>query len=162
MFKATSRESITAILKAELELSNQLLGILQKEYMALSQNNNAQFLELVENKQTCTEQLQQVEKQLTLFLDQYGYTINKTDIEKCINALPPKNQSAARLTWQSLVNTAQQCKQQNQVNGRTINLARIKTKQALAILSGRETGANIYDQTGKTDDGDNAPSIAIV
>jgi len=158
----SGQERIATLLRMELEVSNQLLDILQKEYIALSKNDSTTFLELVEKKQTCTEKIQDVEQQLSQFLTQQGYAGNKSDIEKMINTLSSKIKDDTVHTWQSLLGIAQQCKQQNQINGRTINLAQVKTRQAMALLSGSEASPNVYDQSGKTDDNDSTPSIVIV
>jgi len=153
---------INTILSTELALSNELLDILQKEYNSLSNNDSAMFLALVEKKQTCAEKIQEVEKQLTQHLASQGYNHNKSDIEKLINTLSPDVKNTTLDTWQSLLNVAQQCKQQNQVNGRTINLTHLKTKHAMALLSGKEASPATYDQSGKTDDNSSSPSIVIV
>ena len=152
---------------AELLLSaiahiNSLHESLQDEHQALSSNNLMAFERSVESKISRTSDLESIEKSLFSILNNAGFKMTKKGIADYISTLNKvSDRKKMSLLWQKMASALQECQQQNQVNGRILNMASVNIRQALDVLTGKRGNSKTYSSSGKQSKGDNSNSIAV-
>lgn len=124
------------LLKEQQQALTRLLALLKLECDALCEKNSEAIVVHAAQKQQLIDQVE------TLF-QQYSAQNNP--------ALSPQEGQAGKL-WQEVKTLAEQCRQQNQVNGNIIISGNQFARRALTLLRGEATQENTcYSRDGKTD-----------
>lgn len=113
------------LLHVTTQTCQQLLDCLQEEFRALAAREYETVMSLAQSKQTLVDQLNELDGQ--------------------IHALPGLTRHAR---WPALRALLQQCKQQNDTNGQLLNRSFQLTREALGILTGRNTNNTLYSPSG--------------
>jgi len=149
------------LLKQAQEAVEQLIRALREEYAALTSNNLPGFEAAIHKKIACTSQLELIEQNLFSLLRNAGYSFDKAGLTAYVETLnSPAEKRAILHHWQQLHDAIAQCQNQNQVNGRILNIASLNIRQALEVLTGQKSG-NTYSANGKPKDGGKGDKIAI-
>lgn len=135
---------------------------LEEEYRALSSNNLNAFERSVESKIVHTGDLETIEKSIFSLLKNSGFKMNKQGVADYV-ATFRSNADKKNITtlWKQMSEALLKCQQQNQVNGRILNMASVNIRQALEILTGKRGAPKTYSSQGKQSKGNNSSSIAI-
>ena len=162
MKDATPTGGIKQLLKQALECVARLHNALREEHAALTSNNLTAFEISVEQKLQHTSELEQVEQQLFSLLRNAGYRWDKQGLTDYVASLSsPSERKTILRSWGNLRQAIVECQQQNQINGRVLNLASVNIRQALNILTGQDSQSKTYSADGKPDkDGKTAIAVA--
>lgn len=157
--------ALSKTILSQLEAMQQLLDLLREEYDALSCRDYTKLIEVVERKQSCTDYLLHNEAKLTAIFKTIGAETDNLHLETYLEKLgnsQADNQALVK-NWRVLMSLAEKCKEQNQINGRIINSAKLHTKQLIDIFQGSDNVMGLYNNSGRPDDDNNDnQSIAIV
>lgn len=153
---------IKSLLQEAVLQAKQLNIALQAEHSALNRNSLGAFEKAIEAKLLHAKNIELVEQQLFSLLKNSGYNWDKEGINQYIKTLnSPAEQRSTLKLWSNLVETVKACQQQNQINGRILNIASVNIRQALDILTGRDPNSKTYSASGKTNKDSKNNSIAV-
>jgi flagellar biosynthesis/type III secretory pathway chaperone len=162
MASHNSLKIIADLLQEEHGLCQQLLQALNAEFDALKQRDADLFNQVLTKKQAATAQLEQNETALFEILQVEGFSQSKDGLETFFSSLDDKSDQFGILhTWNELRKLIVECQNQNQINGRILNISLVNIQQALNLLNGRDANPGLYNDTGKSDDSDSNQSLAI-
>ena len=156
----TNFETIKRTLEQKFECCQQLNGILKREYTAISKQDIDTLGQTSEEKEFCHQKLLELEDTFFSAIKQRKLNADKEGVQAFFNLFGEKQQELDAL-WGKLINELRRCKEQNEINGRALNMSQSFTKQALSILSGDNQKTSVYTQDGKTDGDSDTQSIAI-
>lgn len=155
-------EDIVTLFKQQHIATNSLLGALKKEYDCLNANDITALEGIVIDKQKCVTDLERYEKELFILLQKGNYEANNLGLKNFLQQTESDvNYSSVQNSWNDLLKATMQCNEQNVINARIINVASINVKQALNLLSGRNSDDELYGKSGKTVDGGNSQSFTV-
>jgi len=152
---------LSDLLKQALEAVEQLHRALREEYTALTSNNLPGFEASIQKKIAYTTQLESIEQTIFSLLRNAGFSWDKTGLNSYVDTLgSPAEKRGILRHWEKLREAILQCQNQNQINGRILNIASLNIRQALEVLTGQKSG-NTYNANGKASDGGKGDKIAI-
>lgn len=155
-------QKIISLLQQQQAALQQMLGILQREYQALTANDLKAFDKAVEEKQLQARTLEELEHHFQPLIEMMGGTIDKESLDTIINGMElvsEKNQLQS--IWEEFLATLNSCDEQNRVNNRVLESSRINIRQALDILRGEISNPALYSASGKENPDDQGNSLAI-
>lgn len=142
------RQTLTGLIEDGLELAKSMHGLLGREYEALTDGEPESITAISRKK---LEQLQVMERhleQVNLYLLKLGLTADARGVEQAIAWTGPDINLQSK--WDDLRSTEIKLQRQNEINGGIITIGQRRVKQALNILSGKESLTGTYDQDGET------------
>lgn len=150
----TQNDSNSGQLKPLLEqqktdLSN-LLNLLNEEHKVVNQRDAIQLQMIAEHKQNLVLQLDHSEAMLRIKLSGQGLSLNNEGMQQLLDSSPEGEREELQQLWQQVTDFADQCKKQNQVNGRIIMASQASLHQAQGILQGT-LESSVYTRQGKTE-----------
>lgn len=145
LFNQTQRHQLTQHLHQEIDATEEMLQALQVEADALSQHRADRLDQAVQIKQEKTLLLAQAgQKREQLMKQLHGDEKEKqTDVQATTAEKNPfKQDKVLRVLWHKLLTLAEQCQQQNRINGALVESCYQQSRYALGILQGltAETG----------------------
>lgn len=147
MDNSTLMDELNRVLQSEVATAARLLAILQTEQQALADSDAEALEKLLGQKQPLLQLLDLATHEHKSLLTRAGLASDARDIEGFLTAVD-RGGSGVASTWQQLRNTVQQCRDQNQRNGRLAVFQRRKTEQALNILLGSAPNNESYGPDG--------------
>jgi flagellar biosynthesis/type III secretory pathway chaperone len=142
------REVLAEILEAELARARRMLEVLQLERDALARRDIPAMEQAAAEKERLIELLDSLCARQDTLLREVG--IDPRSPEHIGHGLERAGLSGLSPTWQALRATLIECRQQNLVNGGTVETMRRFARDALALLRGLPTGTLVYGRTGET------------
>lgn len=148
----TSSQQLQAVLQTEQQTAIQLLEILKAERDALIASKAETIDEMSANKQPLVIQLEKIGRQREALLQAEGFSPSKDGLEAFIANQNDNDVKQLNNALQQLRTTAQQCHENNQINGGIVNVNRQYLHQAMSVLRGRDTNVTSYDPGGEYTD----------
>lgn len=146
---AAEHQVFAQLLQQEHSAVEQLLDILRQEQHALGERNSETLNQSVSSKEAVFQRLQQLSQQREQFLQQRGFSADKSGFTAFMATDPTGNLVQA---WEALEATLRECQRQNQLNGTLLESGRQITQEMLSILTGRDFSKHeLYNQRGKAD-----------
>ena len=146
---ALEKEQLNTILEQENTCLSQIVHLLKIEHKAIIDRDTSTMGSLLDKKSPLLSKLEQLDKQRQGFyekINRLAYT-NK-NFTRYIEL-----QSSERVSthWKQIKQQLSQCKKQNELNGRMINLRKNNTEQILQILLGHPmNNTQTYSHLGQT------------
>jgi len=147
-FSPTQIQTLSDLIEGELEMARSMHDLLEHEYEALTDGDPELITAISKQK---LEQLQQMEQHLAkvnLYLLDLGLTADTRGAEQAIARTGPDTQVQSK--WDQLRSMEIKLQRQNDINGGIISIGQRRVKQALDILSGKESLTGTYSQEGET------------
>jgi flagella synthesis protein FlgN len=145
----TAFQQLLTVLRAEYNSAQQLLAILNKERHLLISSESDEILKMAALKQTLLSELEQLARQQETILHTEGFSAGKDGLEAFIANQIPNNAQQLNETVEALRTTANQCRDNNQINGGIVNVNRQYLHRALSLLRGRDTEVTAYGPGGE-------------
>lgn len=145
----TSSQQLRSVLQAEQHTAAQLLEILTAERESLVKSDADAMAVMSANKQPLLSQLEQLGHQRESILQAEGFSSGKDGLEAFI--VNQTNQEARQLNklLAKIRITAQECRDNNQINGGIVNVNRQYLHRAMSVLRGRDMNITSYGPGGE-------------
>lgn len=131
------------------QLLNNLTELLEKERHALETSNAKMSQELLTEKTTLLQSLEQNAMQRRQLLLSQGMEANQEGVVAFFETLPESLSQKIKPRWETLQSQMQNCKDSNAVNGKIIHRSRQQIDTLLGLLQGNENSGKIYTHSGK-------------
>lgn len=140
---------LSGILEQEQQCLEQIIQLLITESTAIVERNTILLDSLLDKKIMLLSKLEQQDKQRQLFFEQQtDMPYNHSDFSHFISQYPSES---IKSIWHSVKTQLPECKKQNELNGRMINIRKENTEQILQILIGRPLNpTQTYSHLGQT------------
>jgi flagella synthesis protein FlgN len=145
----TAFQQLLTVLRAEHNSAQQLLAILNKERHLLISSESDEILHMSALKQTLLSELEQLARQQEIILQSEGFPTGKDGLEAYIANQTTHNAQQLNEVVDGLRVTANQCRDNNQINGGIVNVNRQYLHRALSLLRGRDTEVTAYGPGGE-------------
>ena len=149
MMATTSSKQLHSILQAEQHISAQLLEIMMAERSALMESDTDVINTMSEKKQPLVLQLEQLGRQRDALLQADGFSADKDGLAAYIDNQTQQDATALNTILGQLKQTAQDCRENNQINGGIVNVNRQHIQRAMNIFRGREMNPSSYGPGGE-------------
>ncbi len=127
-----------------------LLATLQEEFRALSRPDAVTIEEIVARKRELIARLEDESARRAVMLRAAGYADGTADMREWLGQVDNTPDRRILRLWQDFTVMLRKCQQQNQINGRVIDVNRRRVHDALCILRGTELDSGLYDPRGST------------
>jgi flagella synthesis protein FlgN len=143
------RDKLEQILRREIKDVQGLVETLGQEYEALRQRDADNLDKVVVLKEQQLETLNALAGERAELLREAGFAADRSGFGAVLDA---DSSGTLRTLWQSVEEALQQCQQQNQLNGKLLDVSKQQTQELLSLLLGNEAGGRtgLYDESGKT------------
>lgn len=146
MALTSQQQQFERILLAEEQQATELVTLLERERDALARREADELLRVVAEKESSLARLDGFASERASLLQQAGYSPDRDGFLAMLDTEPGGRLQAL---WQAVETLLKRCRQQNQINGKMLDISQIQARQLLAVLLGRESGSNeLYDQNG--------------
>lgn len=136
-----------ALLAEELKALQAFSDILQREQLALTEGKTAALAALVEEKSAKAAELTRLLVAREQALAAAGFQKGREGMEAWLGRLPPTDPSHDR--WRTLLKLTLEVRNQNELNGKLINLHLQNNQQALTALLAATERAMTYGPDGQ-------------
>lgn len=143
------REALASLIASELEMAESMLELLKNEHAALTAENPDSIKAASQEKLQHMQLMEQNIRQRNQFLQRLELTTDEQGIETAVAAAGQSSQLNSN--WNNLKEIAKELQKQNEINGGIIAIGQRRIKQALDILSGKESLTGTYSQNGETE-----------
>ena len=130
-------------LESDLTTTGQLLDLLNRERQSLEQRDYQTFQQLLREKQSLLQHLENQSKQRQQLLKAAGFSDETSTLQAADHYAP-----AVAQAWRSLVEQWKRCQELNAVNERIAQRTRLVANRILDILRGSRGGTRLYDNKG--------------
>jgi len=144
----TQKQTLANLIEEELGLANSMHVLLEREYEALTDGNPEEITTISKKKLQQLQGMEQHLQQVNHFLLELGVTADTVGAEQVISRTGPDMQIQSK--WDALRSMEIKLQRQNEINGGIITIGQRRVKQALDILSGKESLTGTYSQEGET------------
>ena len=138
------------LFEAALRDAALLLATLQEEFRALSRPDTVTIEEIVARKRELVMRLENESARRAATLRTAGFADGTADMGEWLSQADNTPDRRIFRLWQDFTVMLCKCQQQNQVNGRVIDVNRRRVHDALCILRGTEFDSGLYDPRGST------------
>lgn len=142
------RQRLAELLRQEQNSAQRLHSELERQHEGLASSQP----ELIEASAHATQQhvqaLAALEKQRNALAARLGYSGDNDGMEQLIRWCDYDGTLAQQ--WRKLLEMARRCRDSNQVNGAVVDINRRRIRQALGILRGQLSDAELYGRSGQT------------
>lgn len=156
-----SAQAVRQLIEQDIQTAKQLSSLLQKEHECLQQRDSRELNLIIVDKQHCMTKLERSAQQrggwITFLAERTGMPPSD-----CWKRLLKELKDPELLTlWDSLQLALEECKQNNDVNGKIISRGQKTLKQLLGILRGQSIEpAKLYNASGNAHS--HGPSHTII
>ena len=147
----TTYERVLSTLHTDLSLYSDMLEALESQQKQLAGRESKRLEETASEITTLVEQAKKNKLQRSDALASLGIKNTPDGMETFLQQLD-SHQSEASELWQELIELVEECKEVNQINGRTLNMQREMTETLLAKLNIRSSGSTTYSANGQTEE----------
>ena len=142
-------KELTGILQQQQQCLEQVIQLLKIENTAILERDIKSIDSLLDKKLMFLSKLEQLDKQRQHFFEQQtGMSYNHPDFSHFIKQHPSQS---IRNSWQAVKVKLPECKKQNVLNGRMINIRKENSEQILQILLGHPlNNTQTYSHSGQT------------
>lgn len=161
MTNAPAVQEMIRLLGSHLTQVKVMLGILEREYIALSKKNLENFDAIVREKLQQIKLLEDIEPELTPFNAVVDAQAGG-NVEKFIAGISDRNHKASFQTlWKEFRQTLTRCNELNLTNQRILKISHHNLQLTLDILRGESTQPRLYGSSGKYHSGAAGQSLAV-
>jgi flagella synthesis protein FlgN len=140
---------LTKQVTAQSNFAQQLLENMASEHVALLAADADSLDIVIDEKQALLKQLEAGLAAITQSISKHGFAADFSGFDALLQQLPEN--TPLHRQWERLQELADECKQQNEVNGSIVSLKQRHIRQALDILKGAPPSKNTYDKQGTID-----------
>ncbi len=147
--RSSIEEALTKTLEQEQLCLEQVIQLLKTEHKAIVERDIESMGYLLDKKLPLLSKLEQLDKQRQHhFEQQTGLSYHDTAFSRFIEH---QASQATQTIWHTVKEKLPECKTQNELNGRIININKNNTEQILQILLGRPANSSqTYSHLGQT------------
>ncbi len=138
---------LTELLSKERNHAEQLVQILTDEHEVLRDGEPEALVKISGRKHALVEDLEEIGKRRTVMVHQAGFSEQRDNILQMLSKLGDDH--PVQKEWRRLLNSLEECKRQNIVNGGVIELAFRRNSQALSLLRGDSPESTTYGKNGR-------------
>lgn len=143
-----SRQLCTLI-SEQTQSAGELFALLQKEYDALKENDVEAIENVAEQKNRIVDSIQQLGRQRQQLVQDYGFSPGNASRTEFLGSFGSTTTEDLSRRWENLDIKIRECQDQNQVNGRLIEVSQQHVHRALSLLRGEENqGAGYGPKSG--------------
>jgi flagella synthesis protein FlgN len=149
------------MLSKDLQAAQQLFNILESEGQAIQERDQTQLHELIARKQGLIKQLENSAQQKTVWLKLPVGSSEEEQHRRWDQLMKKANDPKLSQLWEDFQQRLQDCKAQNEVNGKVIARGQNTLKQLLSILRGRQQveAPKLYNQAGTASSGPRSHTV---
>jgi len=152
LFSPAQHQQLMQYLSREIDATSDMLQALKVEADALTQHRADKLDQAVQIKQEKLQLLDQAGKKREQLVKQLFTDKVKTELTLASRAEAEdidlfKQDKSLNIMWNRLLTLAQQCQQQNHINGVLVERSYQQSRHALDILQGLATEAGLYTAT---------------
>ena len=136
-----NRNTLLGHFKKELEMSNELLSLLNEEEGALTQQLLQELPDITVKKNSLVQAFLQLKTQRNQRLSSFSIPRQESLIPSWIQQ---QNSPELHQIWAELTQTLKNCQQLNNQNGKMIQMLSSSNRAALQILVGKDPTQSIY------------------
>ncbi len=138
---------ILKLLQAEIDCASKLVLALDQEYVALTRRDTVAISSMAQHKQEIISKLETLGKSREglMTISESSPAAPKSDS----GGEPYRGDAQLSALWNELKSVALQCQEKNLINGRIVEVGFQQSRQALNILRGDNSGAGLYDKSGR-------------
>jgi len=138
--------------------AQKLEALLSAEFEALGAQDVTALQRLAGEKLKCVETMDRLEQERRSIATSAGFDIESATMPALIDWCDEDASLARR--WESLLQVAARCEQQNRCNGAISRVRQEQVRGALAILGGAPDAAQVYGPAGKESGGPSRRELA--
>jgi flagella synthesis protein FlgN len=142
------REQLEHLLQREAESVQGLAVTLTLEFEALEGNDADSLNDVVSRKEQQLAELNNLANERTALLQHAGFDADRAGFAAALDA---DDSGALRPLWEQVEAALLKCQQQNEINGKLLDVSKQQTQELLSLMLGKEVGGTaLYDQSGNT------------
>lgn len=132
----------------DIHACEQLLELLSREHLALTQRNTEQLEKIINDKSVILSQLNQSAITRSQWVNHFKQASQSQPqaITDTFTAVAQKAGLAKQ--WETLQALFKQCKMANEINGKTMTRSQATNERLLSILRGQHNNPHLYDGKG--------------
>ena len=143
-------QQFLALLKKDLNKSDQLLQFLEAEKSAIEKRDFDSYNALSNNKKQLLIEIESMERERHAVMADMGFSVDKAGFESFLTQVPSNWRARFEALWNSLTDKLQRCRALNQVNGKILLHAQIATERLMQMLQGVNSNQTVYHANGRT------------
>lgn len=143
-----TKADLKSLLQAELIGYTNLHTALGKEKHYLIQRDFEAFVQILEEKHTLVNQLDQLAGHRMTVLAALKLEANEAGMNDWIERQPEFGRDELQRNWQDIKSLVAKCSHQNEVNAKIAHRAQATSKQILNLLKGAPLTEPLYDKRG--------------
>ena len=156
-------DAIETIFRYQIDAFAIFRDVLLREHTALTQRNFKVINDCVTEHAQCVAQLEKLDHDFKAVLKQASAAQEVKTVDHILATLPQIHRSRLQAQWAALLNLVAECRDQNAVNSRLINVNRLNTEAALRVLKGlASVPTATYSPDGKVSAPSTLSAIATV
>ena len=141
-------QSVKQALQLDLQAAQQLLQLLEDEQTAMEARNRQALADIVNAKTDCINQIEHQAQSRYQLLESLERPVNEAEWRSLIEEQGDKEIQA---NWENLIETLEQCRHSNEVNGRLISRGQQTLHYLLSVMRGQLNPPSLYNQRGATE-----------
>lgn len=142
------RQRLANLLQQEQISASRLLITLEQQQQSLAELQPVRIEASANASYSCIQELDQLEKKRNALAARLGYAATNAGMEDLIRWCD--YDGTLGIQWRKLLELARRCRDCNQVNGAVVDINRRRVRQALGILRGQQTDAELYGRSGQS------------
>ncbi len=142
------QRELADILSMEKLCLSRLKESLEDEQTALENRQIDALEQAVKAKQDALQEAAELQQRRSTLLRQYGFSNDESGVSQCIVKCSPSLSRELLPLWEQLHTLIEQCRDQNLVNGRILELNDRCVQQTLAILTNGTQPLELYSSQG--------------
>jgi len=154
------QRELADILSLEGLCLSRLKQSMEHEQTALETCQVEALEQAVKDKQKALDETTQLRSRRAKLLQQYGFTNDESGIHQCIKRCNPTLSKELVPLWKQLDISMKQCRDQNLINGKILDLNSRCIQQTLAILRNGTQPVELYSHHGISSRQGNSTSFA--
>jgi flagellar biosynthesis/type III secretory pathway chaperone len=137
------------LLRRQLHAYARFRDLLHAEHRALTRRDRAALEQCIGERSYLVAELEALDQSFADLLRRHGVAVSPAAVRKLLDRLPRRGDPAPSDLWRQLLTVAAECRDQNALNGRIIDLNRQQTERVLRLLTGNGGGSATYAADGK-------------
>lgn len=142
------RQRLANLLQQEQLSASRLLTALEQQHQSLVESEPAQIEANAKTSYNCIQELEELEKKRNALAARLNYSGDNSGMEELIRWCD--YDGTLGIQWRKLLDLARRCRDCNQVNGTVVDINRRRVRQALGILRGQQSDAELYGRSGQS------------
>lgn len=142
------RQRLADLVQQEYRSASRLLAELEQQQQSLASLQVERIEASAQASFACMQELETLEKKRNTLAARLGFGPDHDGMERLLRWCD--YDGSLGILWRKLLELARRCRDCNQVNGGVVDINRRRVRQALGILRGQSTEADLYGRSGQT------------